>query len=178
MIIRPATSEDAADVQAIYAHHVLHGTGTFEESPPDLDEIRRRMGEVEGRGLPWTVAEDEGRVLGYAYASPFRLRAGYRFTAEDSVYVAPDAAGRGVGKALLFEVVRVCSDLGLRQLLAVIGDSENEASIGVHRACGFEHVGTCPGLGYKQGRFLDVVFMQRPLNGGSDRPPDRAGLAL
>lgn len=179
MIIRSAGPSDAPIVRAIYAHHVTHGVGTFEETPPTDEQMAQRMADVAARGLPWVVAQDEGgRVMGYAYASPFRLRSAYRYTAEDSVYVAPDRQGRGVGKAALTEVVARCEALGLRQLLAVIGDSANCGSIGVHRSLGFEHIGTSPGLGFKQDRFLDVVFMQKSLNGGAQGAPAGAGLAL
>lgn len=178
MIVRPADAADAAAIQAIYAHHVLHGTGTFEEVPPSLEQMAQRMADVTGRGLPWVVGEEGGKVLGYAYASPFRLRSAYRYTAEDSVYVAPDAQGRGVGRAVLAEVIAACEALGLHQMLAVIGDSANTASIGVHRSLGFEMIGASPGLGFKQGRFLDVVFMQKALNGGTAGAPEADGLSL
>lgn len=178
LTIRPATPADAAAVHAIYAHHVAHGTGTFEELAPTPEEMAARIAAVLDRGLPYLVAEEDNAVLGFAYAGPFRLRSAYRYTAEDSVYVTPAAAGRGVGRALLTELVAACEKAGLRQLIAVIGDSANAASIGVHRACGFEHSGVAKGVGYKHGRFLDVVFMQRALNGGTTRPPDAAGMRL
>lgn len=179
MIIRPATSTDVAAVQAIYAHHVLNGVGTFEETPPTVQDMARRMADVSARGLPWLVAETaQAQVLGFAYASPFRLRAAYRYTAEDSIYLAPEATGRGIGRALLSKVIEACEAAGLRQMLAVIGGSDNAASIGVHRACGFEHVAITPAVGFKHGRFVDVVWMQKALNGGSDTLPDAPGLAL
>lgn len=178
MNIRPAALTDAGAVQAIYAHHVLRGTGTFEEVPPTVEDMTGRIAAVLDRGLPWLVGEAGGAVLGYAYASPFRLRAAYRYTAEDTIYMAPDAAGKGLGKQLLRQLVTQCEALGLRQLLGVIGDSANAGSIGVHRACGFTHIGTCPGLGFKHGRFLDVVFMQKALNGGTEGLPDVPGLSL
>jgi L-amino acid N-acyltransferase YncA len=178
MNVRPALAADAAEIQAIYAHHVLHGTGTFEEVPPSVDQMIQRMADVAARGLPWVVVEEENCIAGYAYASPFRLRSAYRFTAEDTVYVAPGAQGRGVGKAALSEVISACEALGLRQIIALIGDSANLASIGVHRALGFEMTGTAPGLGFKQGRFLDVVFMQKALNGGAAGTPQAQGLSL
>lgn len=178
MIVRPATDEDAAALAAIYGHHVLHGFGTFETTPPDAAWMDRRRREVQGYGLPYLVAEAEGRVLGFAYASPFRPRPGYRFTAEDSVYVAPDAIGRGVGRAVLSEVVAACEALGLRQLVAVIGDSGNAASIGLHRSLGFQDAGVGRSLGHKHGRWVDIVWMQKALNGGDTRAPDAPGLAL
>lgn len=176
--IRPATVADAVAVQAIYAHHVAHGTGTFEEVAPTPEEMAARIASVLDRGLPYLVAEEGGVVLGFAYAAPFRLRSAYRYTAEDSVYVGSGASRRGVGRALLTALVAACEAAGLRQLMAVIGDSGNAASIAVHRACGFEHAGVATSVGYKHGRFLDVVFMQRALNGGGTRPPDTEGMRL
>lgn len=175
MIVRGAGEGDAEALAAIYGHHVLTGFGTFEEEPPPADEMERRRVAVVERGLPYLVAEDAGRVLGFAYAAPFRPRAAYRYTAEDSVYVAPEAVGRGVGRAVLTEVVAACEALGLRQLVAVIGDSGNAASIGLHRALGFEQKGVGRGFGYKHGRWVDIVFMQKPLNGGDTRPPQAHG---
>jgi phosphinothricin acetyltransferase len=172
VILREATLADAPAVAAIYAHHVLHGFGTFEEAPPSAEEMAERMAEVQARGLPWLAAEEDGAVLGYAYAAPYRLRSAYRFTVEDSVYVAADSQGRGVGKALLAELIARCEALGLRQMLAVIGDSANAPSIALHRAAGFELRGTAVGVGYKAGRWVDIVWMQRALGGGAERPPE------
>ena len=178
MTLRTARSEDLAAIQAIYAHHVLNGLGTFEETPPTLEAMAERLALVRDKGLPWTLAEEDGRVLGYAYAGPFRPRAAYRYTVEDSVYVAPGAAGRGIGKALLTSVIGDCQLLGLRQMAAVIGDSGNAASIGLHRSCGFEMKAVLPGLGFKFGRWVDVVWMQRALDSGATAPPDGPGLSL
>jgi L-amino acid N-acyltransferase YncA len=178
VIVRSATEADTPQVQAIYGHHVSHGLGTFEEVPPSLDDMRGRMSAIQARGLPYLVAEADGAVLGFAYAGPFRLRAAYRYTAEDSIYIHPDHRGRGVGKVLLSAVIEACEGLGLHQLLAVIGDSANAGSIGVHRACGFEMVGVTKGVGFKHGRWVDVVWMQRPLNGGAGLAPDAKGLDL
>jgi phosphinothricin acetyltransferase len=178
MIIRSATQADAAACQAIYGHACVYGTGTFEEEEPSLAEMERRMAAVLGYGLPYLVAQEGGEVLGFAYAGPFRTRAAYRYTVEDSVYVAPTGHGRGVGTALLNRVVETCEALGLHAVLAVIGDSANAGSIGLHRSCGFELVGTAPGLGYKFGRFVDVVFMQKALNGGAFIQPTTEGLNL
>lgn len=178
MIVRPAGPGDAGAIAALYAHHVLHGTGSFEETPPTPEVMAGRMADVAARGLPWFVAEKDGRLLGYAYAAPFRLRAAYRFTAEDSVYVAPDAMGRGVGKAVLSAVVQACRAAGLRQLLSVIGGSDNLASIALHESLGFSPVGVTPALGWKHDTWLDVVWMQLPLNGGSGTAPDAPGLIL
>ena len=178
MIIRAATTADAEAVAAIYGHAVLHGFGTFETLPPDAAWTDARRRDVQGYGLPYVVAEDAGRVLGFAYAAPFRPRPGYRYTAEDSVYVAPDAQGRGVGRALLSAVVAACEAYGLRQLVAVIGDSENAGSIGLHRALGFVPSGVGKSFGFKHGRWVDIVWMQKALNGGDTRPPEGGGLAL
>jgi len=178
VIIRPAIQADAGACQAIYGHHVDHGLGTFEETPPSVEDMQGRMAAVQGRGLPYLVAEADGEVLGFAYAGPFRLRAAYRYTAEDSIYIHPDHRGQGVGKVLLQAVIEHCEALGLHELLAVIGDSANLGSIGVHRACGFEMVGVTRGLGFKHGRWVDVVWMQRALNGGAESLPSAKGLDL
>lgn len=178
MIVRDALPADAAACQAIYAHHVLNGVGTFEETPPTVAQMAARIADVAARGLPWLVAEDAGVVRGFAYASPFRLRAAYRYTVEDSIYLAADSVRQGLGRTLLSELVRRCEATGLRQMVAVIGDSANAASIGVHRACGFEHRGVTPALGFKHGRFVDVVWMQRALGEGDQTVPDGQGLAL
>jgi phosphinothricin acetyltransferase len=178
MIIRAAQAADAEALAAIYGHHVLHGFGTFEETPPSADEMAERLAGVTRYGLPYLAAEEDGRVLGYAYAAPFRARQAYRYTAEDSVYIAPEAVGRGVGRAVLSAVIAACEAAGLRQLVAVIGDSGNAASIGLHRALGFEHLGVGKSFGFKHGRWVDVVWMQKPLNGGDIRPPDTAGIPL
>ena len=178
MLIRPAAPADAPALAEIYADAVLHGFGTFEEQPPAPTEMEARRAKVAGYALPYLVAEREGAVAGFAYAAPFRPRAAYRFTAEDSVYVHPAHKGFGVGKALLTAVVAECERLGLRQLIALIGDSANAGSIALHAACGFESAGMLPGVGYKHGRWLDVVWMRRALNGGVDRDPDAPGLTL
>jgi phosphinothricin acetyltransferase len=176
--IRPAALEDLEAVQTIYAHHVLNGLGTFEEVPPSIQEIAQRHAAVCAKGLPWLAADVDGRIAGYAYAGPFRPRAAYRYTVEDSVYVAPDCMGRGLGKALLNAVITRCEALGLRQMVAVIGDSGNAGSIGVHRSCGFEFKTAVQSVGWKFGRWVDVVWMQRALNGGDASPPDAPGLDL
>ncbi|MFO1273815.1 MAG: N-acetyltransferase family protein [Rubrivivax sp.] len=171
VILRPSTEADLPAVTAIYADAVLHGTGTFELEAPDADEMARRRADVLAKGLPWLVAEDAGRVLGYAYANHFRPRRAYRFCLEDSIYLAPDARGRGVGRLLLAELVARCEAAGARQMLAVIGDSANAGSIGVHRALGFEHTGVLKASGWKFGRWLDVVLMQRALGTGAANAP-------
>jgi L-amino acid N-acyltransferase YncA len=175
MLIRPSTDADLPALAAIYAHHVLHGTGTFETEPPDLAEITRRRADVLAKRLPWLVAEDAGALLGYAYANHFRPRLAYRFCLEDSIYLAPGAAGCGIGRLLLAELVARCEALGARQMLAVIGDAANAGSIGVHRALGFEDTGVLKSAGWKFGRWLDVVLMQRSLGPGDAGPPVDSG---
>lgn len=165
IMVRPATAGDMAGVQAIYAHHVLHGTASFEEIPPDLAEMQHRRDAVLAAGLPYLVADRDGVVLGYAYAGFYRTRTAYRHTAEDSVYLAPDAAGFGAGRALLAQVIAQSAAAGYRELVAIIGDSGNTASIGLHRALGFRDVGTLRNVGLKFGRWLDTVIMQRTLTG-------------
>jgi phosphinothricin acetyltransferase len=178
LTVRPSTDADLAAITAIYGWNVRNGLGTFEEDPPEQDEMARRRATFLDRGLPYLVAERDGVVLGYAYAGPFRLRAAYRYTVEDSVYISPDAVGQGVGRALLAALIEACEALGLRQMVAVIGDSGNSASIGLHAAMGFEKQGVFPDMGFKFGRWVDLVWMQRPLNGGGARNPDAPGLAL
>lgn len=178
MIIRPAEARDAEALAGIYGHHVRHGFGTFEEVAPAPEEMERRRAAIAARGLPYLVAEAEGRVLGFAYAGPFRPRQAYRYTVEDSVYVAPDAAGRGVGRAVLTAVLEACEALGVRQVVAVIGDSGNAASIGLHRSLGFEDAGVGRSFGYKHGRWVDVVWMRKALNGGDATPPVGPGVDL
>jgi phosphinothricin acetyltransferase len=177
MIIRPAESGDVTAIADIYAHHVIHGLGTFEEVPPDAAEMAARKAAVDSLGLPYLVADDGG-VVGYAYAGPFRTRAAYRYTVEDSVYVAPGRVGGGIGRALVTRLIGICEDLGLRQMMAVIGDSANAASIGLHRSLGFEITGLSPAVGFKFNRWVDVVWMQRRLSGGEGRAPDGLGLSF
>jgi Sortase and related acyltransferases len=178
MIIRPAGPEDAEALAAIYGHHVREGFGTFEETPPNAAEMERRRAAIAGRGLPYLVAALGPRILGYAYAGPFRPRQAYRYTVEDSVYVSPDAIGRGVGRAVLAAVLDQCEALGVRQVVAVIGDSGNAASIGLHKTLGFEPAGVGRGLGFKHGRWVDIVWMQKALNGGQDGAPQGPGIRL
>ena len=176
MIVRAAGLADAPAVGAIYGHHVLNGLGTFEEIPPSDADMADRIAAVLARDLPYLVAEDDdGRVVGFAYAGPFRPRAAYRYTAEDSVYVHPDCTGKGVGKQLLSAVIAACEAKGVRQLVAVIGDSGNDGSRGLHRALGFTESGVGHGLGYKHGRWVDIVWMQRALGGGETSPPAGPG---
>ena len=178
LTLRSATAADAPALAAIYGDACLHGVGTFEEVPPAADEMAARLASVLARGLPYSLAEIEGQVAGFAYAAPFRLRAAYRFTVEDSVYIHPDFKGRGVGRALLTRILADCEALGLRQVIAVIGGSDNHGSINLHRALGFEMQGVMSGVGHKFGQWRDIVMMQRALNGGVGTAPDRPGLSL
>jgi L-amino acid N-acyltransferase YncA len=169
--VRPAAPADLETVHAIYAHHVLHGLASFEEIPPTHDELARRYQDVVGRDLPWLVADFGGAVAGYGYCAPYRSRSAYRHALEDSVYVRQDMQGRGVGTVLLAELIRRCEALGYRQLVAVIGDSAHAASINLHAAAGFLRVGTLRSVGFKLGRWVDSVIMQRPLGRGDASPP-------
>lgn len=170
LLIRPSTPADLAAITAIYADNVLQGTGTFELEPPDAAEMARRRDDVLGKGLPWLVAERAHQVLGYAYANHFRPRRAYRFCLEDSIYLHPDARTQGIGRLLLTELVSRCEALGARQMLAVIGDAANAGSIRLHAALGFEHTGVLKASGWKFGRWLDVVLMQRSLGAGDGAP--------
>jgi phosphinothricin acetyltransferase len=169
--IRPSQDGDVAAITAIYAYHVLHGLASFEEVPPGEDEIARRRSAVIARGLPYLVAERAGRVIGYCYVGLFRPRSAYRYTLEDSIYIDAAEVGRGVGRALLQAVVNQSTELGYRRMIAVIGGSETLPSIRLHAALGFSHVGVMPGVGFKFGRWVDLVLMQRPLGSGSATPP-------
>ena len=163
-----------SEIAAIYSHHVLHGTGTFETTPPTVGEMGTRRADVLGKGLPYLVAEDEGRLLGFAYCQWFKPRPASRFSAEDSIYLHPDAAGKGLGKLLLNELIAQAQALNIRKLIAVIGDSANAGSIGVHRSCGFGHVGMFKSCGWKFGKWLDIVLMEKTLGEGDTTPPEAA----
>ena len=169
--MRAALPEDIPAIQAIYAHHVLNGLASFEEEPPSPAELRRRYEEVRARKLPYLAAELDGAVVGYGYCAPYRARSAYRYALEDSVYVRQDAHGRGVGRALLAELIRRCEALGFRQLIAIIGDSAHAASIALHENQGFLRVGTLRAVGFKFGRWVDSVIMQRPLGSGDATRP-------
>jgi L-amino acid N-acyltransferase YncA len=171
--IRPSTDQDVAAITAIYGHHVLTGTGTFETTPPTPEEMAARRADVLGRGLPHLVAEEGGRVLGFAYCQWFKPRPAYRFSAEDSIYLHPDAAGQGLGRSLLGELALQAQAVGTRKLIAVIGDSANAASIGVHRSLGFTTVGVLKSCGWKFGKWLDIVLMEKTLGEGDSTPPER-----
>ncbi len=168
---RDAVSADFPAIAAIYAHHVETGLASFEEVPPSVDEMRRRCANVRARGLPWRVAELEGAVVGYCYASLFNARSAYRFTVEDSIYVDARQNGRGIGARLLHEVIATCTERGYRQMVACIGDSANEGSIRLHTQVGFRMIGQIVRVGVKFGRWVDTVYMQRPLGEESALPP-------
>jgi phosphinothricin acetyltransferase len=171
IIVRDSRDADVAAIAPIYQHAVRTGTASFELEPPSTEEFGRRRAAVLAGGFPYLVAELDGTPVGYAYASTYRPRPGYRFTVENSVYVREDKQGRGVGKALLPALVARCEAAGFRIMVAVIGDSANHGSINLHRACGFSHAGTLPGVGWKLGQWLDSVMMVRPLGPGMSEPP-------
>lgn len=171
VLVRDARDGDMGAVQEIYAHHVLNGFGSFEETAPDASELARRRAAFVERGLPYLVAEIDGLVCGFAYCAPYRTRSAYRYTVEDSVYVGPEWLGRGAGRALLAALIERCTALGYRQMVAVIGDSANLASIGLHERLGFRKAGTLRAVGRKFDRWLDTVVMQRTLGDGESSPP-------
>ena len=172
LTIRPATLADIPAITAIYAHAVRHGTATFELEPPTEAEMTKRMQALLDGQFPYFVAEVDGRIGGYAYAALFRPRPAYRFTVEDSIYIAPDMHRRGIGKALLLKLIEVCTAMGFRQMIAVIGDSDQAASIGVHKSCGFEPAGNLRNVGWKFGKWLDTPLMQLPLGPGARTGPE------
>ena len=169
--IRDATAADIPQIQQIYAHHVLASTATFEDTPPTVEEMVRRLNDIQDQGLPWLVAEHEGRILGYCYAAPYRPRPAYRYTVEDSVYLADGESGKGIGRKLLAALIERCEQGPWRQMIAVIAGTQNQGSIALHRKLGFAHVGTQPETGYKFSQWIDVVFMQRALGPGGSTPP-------
>ncbi len=171
LIVRASTEADVARCAEIYGHHVLHGTASFEVDPPDVAEMGKRRAAVIDLGLPHLVAEKDGRVLGYAYAGFYRPRIAYRYSVENSIYIDHETRGQGVGKALLLPLIDLCTQAGRRQMIAVIGDSAHTASIRLHESCGFRMVGTIKSVGFKFGRWLDSVLMQRPLGSGDQDLP-------
>jgi L-amino acid N-acyltransferase YncA len=175
LLIRDSLPTDVPAIAAIYGHAVLHGTASFELDAPDIAEVARRRAVLVAARLPYLVAEDAtGCVVGYSHAGIYRPRPGYRFTVENSVYVAPGCQGNGIGRALLPPLIDRCEQAGFRLMVAVIGDSANRASIRLHESCGFRHAGLLPAIGWKHGRWLDSVLMVRPLGpGASEPPPDR-----
>ena len=179
MNIRPALALDIPAIARIYAHAVENGTASWEYDAPDETEMARRLAVLAEGGFPWLVAEPTdsergGDLLGYAYAGPYRPRAAYRWTVEDSVYIAPDAQGAGVGRALLSELIAISTQRGWRQMVAVIGDRASLASIALHRSHGFREAGVIRAAGWKNGRWLDQVLMQRALGEGDEAPPKDA----
>lgn len=171
LMLRAAAPADVAAITAIYAEAVRHGTATFDLEPPSQAAMGARLAELTAAELPYLVAERAGQILGYAYAAPFRLRAAYASTVEDSVYIARDARGSGVGRRLLEALIVACESLDLRAMLALIGDAGSEASIALHARCGFVHAGVLGAVGYKHGQWRDVVLMQRALGPGASTPP-------
>ena len=169
--IRDSLDADIAAIQAIYAHHVTHGLGSFEEVPPTVETMAERRAAVRAQGLPYLVATQNGEILGYAYAGPFRPRPAYRYSLEDSIYVAPAAVGRGIGRRLLEALLARAEAWGARQMVAVIGDAANHGSICLHAALGFRMVGVYEAIGYKHGRWVDSVMMQRALGRGAEAAP-------
>ena len=171
MLLRNATDADLSAIQSIYAYWVAHGTGTFELDPPTVDEMSKRRADVLSKGLPYLVAEEAGVVCAFAYANWFRPRPAYRFSVENSVYVHPDSRRSGVARLLMAELITRCEQAGARQMFAVIGDSGNAGSVGLHAALGFRHIGTLQSAGWKFDRWLDTVYMQRELGLGDKRAP-------
>lgn len=172
-LIRPSQAEDIPSITAIYTHHVLHGTGTFEIDPPSQSDMASRRADVLAKGLPYLVAAQGDTVLGFAYCNWFKPRPAYRFSAEDSIYLAPDAHGRRIGRALLTELAAQAEKAGVRKLIAIIGDSANTGSIGVHRSVGFSHVGILKSCGWKFDQWLDVVMMDKALGWGDTCAPQQ-----
>lgn len=171
LLIRSATPDDMLAVQGIYAYHVLHSTATFEQTPPDVQEMRARLAQVREQGLPWLVAELDEHIVGYAYAGTYRPRPAYRYTIEDSIYLAQGQIGKGLGKALLEHLLIECEKGPWRQMIAVISGHDSRGSIALHRSLGFAHVGTQAAVGYKFQQWIDVVVMQRALGEGSQSHP-------
>jgi len=172
LLIRSSHDGDLPAITAIYAHHVLHGTGTFETEPPTEADMAARRADVLGKGLPYLVAEQDGQVLGFAYCNWFKPRPAYRFSAEDSIYIADAARGKGLGRQLLDALCTAAEAAGVRKLLAVIGDSANAGSVGVHQAAGFTHIGVMRSVGWKFGAWRDVVLMEKPLGAGDTTAPE------
>lgn len=171
IFLRDATPADLPAIQSIYAPHVLHGSASFEMEVPDLNELGVRLARVRDAGLPYLVAELDGEVVGYGYAAPYRPRPAYRFTAEDSVYVRDGLEGRGIGRLLLERLIQRCEQQGYRQMIAMVGDSGNLASVGLHERLGFRRVGVLENVGFKHGRWLDCVILQRGLGDGAGTLP-------
>ncbi len=170
-LIRPSRDEDLPAITAIYTHHVLYSTGTFETEPPSVADMAARRADVLSKGLPYLVAEQDGAIAGFAYGNWFKPRPAYRYSVEDSIYLAPDLHRQGLGRALLAELLARCEAVGVRKVMAVVGDSANAGSVGVHRALGFTQVGTIESCGWKFGAWRDIVIMQKTLGPGDTQPP-------
>ena len=174
-LIRPSRDEDMPALTAIYAHHVLHGTGTFETEPPDIAEMSARRADVLLKRLPYLVAEENGEIAGFAYGNWFKSRPAYRYSVEDSIYLAAGLHRKGLGRALLAELVVRCEAVGIRKMMAIVGDSANLASIGVHLALGYNEVARIESCGWKFGQWRDIVILQKNLGAGNTTPPDDTG---
>ncbi|MEO7399221.1 MAG: N-acetyltransferase family protein [Polaromonas sp.] len=174
LLIRPSRDEDLAAIATIYAHHVCHGTGSFETEAPSIADMAARRADVLTKGLPYLVAEQDGTIVGFAYGNWFKPRPAYRYSVEDSIYLAPDLHRKGLGRALLAEFLARCEAIGIRKVMAIIGDSANAGSVGVHRSAGFQTVGTIDGCGWKFGAWRDIVIMQKTLGPGATQPPQDA----
>ena len=170
-LIRPSCDQDIPAITAIYAHHVRHSTGTFETEPPSEADMTIRRADVLSKGLPYLVLEQDGNIAGFAYGNWFKPRPAYRYSVEDSIYLAPQAQGKGLGRALLADLLRHCEAAGIRKVMAIIGDSANLASVGLHHALGFEEVGKIDACGWKFGAWRDIVIMQKTLGLGDTQPP-------
>ena len=170
-IIRPSNDADIVGITAIYAHHVLNSTGTFETEAPSVQDMTNRRADVLGKGLPYLVAVDDDKVIGFAYGNWFKPRPAYRYSVEDSIYLAPDQHSKGLGRALLAELMARCEAVGIRKMMAIVGDSANAGSVGVHLALGFEQVGKIDACGWKFGAWRDIVIMQKTLGLGDTQPP-------
>jgi L-amino acid N-acyltransferase YncA len=175
LLIRPSRDEDIPAITAIYAHHVLHGTGSFETDPPSVADMTARRADVLSKGLPYLVAEQDAKIVGFAYGNWFKPRPAYRYSVEDSIYLAPGLQRKGLGRALLAELLARCEAVGIRKVMAIVGDSANAGSVGVHRSLGFTPVGTIDACGWKLGAWRDIVIMQKTLGPGSTEPPLELG---
>ena len=171
-IIRSSLDQDLPAITAIYAHHVMHGTGTFETDAPSVADMTNRRAEVLSRGLPYLVAEHDGAIAGFAYGNWFKPRPAYRYSVEDSIYIAPDLQGKGLGRALLAELMARFEAVGIRKVMAIVGDSANTGSVGIHLALGFTQVGIVDSCGWKFGAWRDIVIMQKTLGVGNTQPPN------
>ena len=170
-LIRPSSDADLPAITAIYAHHVLHGTGSFETEPPSLADMTTRRADVLSKGLPYLVVEQDGKIAGFAYGNWFKPRPAYRYSVEDSIYMAPELQGKGMGRALLTELMARFEAVGIRKVMAIVGDSANTGSVGIHLALGFTQVGIVDSCGWKFGAWRDIVIMQKTLGLGDTRPP-------